>query len=59
MTTVERTAKSTLLRDLTGEHFVARYDGDRFTASVLANRLRYSAQHVTPGLLYRSARPPS
>ncbi|GHE83641.1 methylhydantoinase [Amycolatopsis deserti] len=48
---------TTLLRDLTDEQFLDRYDCDRFTASVLANRLRYSAQHVTTGLLHRAFSP--
>ncbi|WP_037355867.1 hydantoinase B/oxoprolinase family protein [Amycolatopsis orientalis] len=51
------TTTETLLRDLTDEQFLERYDCDRFTASVLANRLRYSAQHVTTGLLHRAFSP--
>ena len=47
----------TLLRDLTDEQFAERYDCDRFTASVLSNRLRYAAQHVTTGLLHRAFSP--
>lgn len=48
---------TTLLRDLTDEQFRARYDCDHFTASVLSNRLRYSVQHVTTGLLHRAFSP--
>jgi N-methylhydantoinase B len=51
------TTAETLLRDLTDEQFLERYDCDRFTATVLSNRLRYSAQHVTTGLLHRAFSP--
>jgi N-methylhydantoinase B len=34
------------LRDLSGDEFFRRYDCDRFTATVLANRFRYVAAHV-------------
>ncbi|MFT3660989.1 MAG: hydantoinase B/oxoprolinase family protein [Gordonia sp. (in: high G+C Gram-positive bacteria)] len=47
----------TLLRDLSDEEFAARYDTDRFTASVVSNRLRYSVQHVVTGLLHRAFSP--
>lgn len=46
-----------LLRDLSDEEFRKRYDCDRFTASVLSNRLRYSVQHVATGLLHRAFSP--
>ncbi|MDM3973560.1 hydantoinase B/oxoprolinase family protein [Mycobacterium marseillense] len=36
----------TLLRELTDDEFRARYDCDRFTASVLASRFRYIIEHV-------------
>ena len=45
------------LRDLTREEFEARYDTDRFTATILSNRLRYAVQHVSTGLLYRAFSP--
>jgi len=41
----------TLIRDLDGEAFAARYGGDRFTATVLANRYRYIVEHVCGQLL--------
>ncbi|GEM31255.1 methylhydantoinase [Nocardia neocaledoniensis NBRC 108232] len=47
----------TLLRDLSDDEFASRYDCDRFTAGVVANRLRYSVQHVTTGLLHRAFSP--
>lgn len=47
----------TLLRDLTDDQFRARYDCDRFTATVLSNRLSYSVQHVVTGLLHRAFSP--
>ncbi|MGE0068299.1 MAG: hydantoinase B/oxoprolinase family protein, partial [Solirubrobacterales bacterium] len=47
----------TLLRDLSEERFAAIYDCDRFTATVLSNRLRYSVQHVATGLLHRAFSP--
>ena len=56
MTTTEL-ATDALLRDLTDEQFRERYDCDRFTATVLSTRLRYSAQHVTTGLLHRAFSP--
>ena len=48
---------NTLLRDLSDEQFLARYDTDRFTATVLSNRLRFSVQHVVTGLLHRAFSP--
>ncbi|MCG3753921.1 hydantoinase B/oxoprolinase family protein [Amycolatopsis sp. Poz14] len=51
------TSPEILLRDLTDEQFLARYDCDRFTATVLSNRLRYSVQHVVTGLLHRAFSP--
>ncbi|MBC3191768.1 hydantoinase B/oxoprolinase family protein [Pseudonocardia sp. C8] len=54
MTTI---APEPLLRDLPDDVFAERYDCDRFTASVLSNRLRYAAQHVTTGLLHRAFSP--
>ncbi|MFF0492416.1 hydantoinase B/oxoprolinase family protein [Nocardia sp. NPDC004068] len=55
--TIPAPVTHTLLRDLTDEQFRQRYDTDRFTASVLANRLRYAVQHVTTGLLHRAFSP--
>jgi N-methylhydantoinase B len=36
----------TLLRDLSESDFAARYECDRFTATVLASRMRYSIEHM-------------
>jgi N-methylhydantoinase B len=47
----------TLLRDLTDDQFSGIYDTDRFTATVLSNRLRYSVLHVATGLLHRAFSP--
>ncbi len=45
------------LRDLSDRDFAARYGVDRFTATVLANRLRYVTQHMATGLLQRAFSP--
>lgn len=39
------------LRDLSDEDFRARYGADRFTASVLGNRMRYIVEHMSAGIL--------
>lgn len=52
-----RDAGDELLRDLTDERFAELYDCDRFTATVLSNRLRYAVQHVAAGLLARAFSP--
>jgi N-methylhydantoinase B len=39
------------LRDLTEAEFEERYRCDRFTATVLASRFRYTVQHMATGLL--------
>jgi N-methylhydantoinase B len=39
------------IRDLPDEDFAARYDSDRFTASVLGNRMRYIVEHMSTGIL--------
>ena len=39
------------LRDLDDEAFAARYDADRFTASVLGNRMRFIVEHMSTGIL--------
>jgi len=49
--------RPTLIRDLTNEQFEELYSTDRFTATVLANNLRYAVQHVATGLLYRAFSP--
>ena len=40
-----------LIRDLSTEEFASRYNADRFTATVLANRFRYIVEHVCGRLL--------
>ncbi|RZL84708.1 MAG: hydantoinase B/oxoprolinase family protein [Rhodococcus sp. (in: high G+C Gram-positive bacteria)] len=50
-------AFDTLLRDLSDDDFAERYGTDPFTATVLSNRLRFAAQHVATGLLYRAFSP--
>jgi N-methylhydantoinase B len=45
------TGQQTALRDLTDDEFEARYGGDRFTAGVLGNRMRYVVDHMCAGLL--------
>src|ERR1700712_434396 len=42
----ETLLREALLRELTDDAFLARYDCDRFTASVLASRFRYIIEHV-------------
>jgi N-methylhydantoinase B len=39
------------LRDLDDAAFLARYDADRYTASVLGNRMRYIVEHMSTGIL--------
>lgn len=39
------------LRDLAEAEFAARYGGDRFTMSVLANRMRFIVEHMCGNLL--------
>jgi N-methylhydantoinase B len=46
-----------MLRDLTDADFRARYGCDRFSATVLANRLRYAVQHMATGLRHRAFSP--
>jgi N-methylhydantoinase B len=41
----------TRLRDLSEAEFEERYHCDRFTATVLASRFRYTVQHMATGLL--------
>src|SRR5690606_24498474 len=43
--------EATALKDLDDAAFEARYASDRFTASVLSNRMRYIVQHMCTGLL--------
>lgn len=54
MTTTE---KSTALRELSDERFEDRYGADRFTAGVLANRMRFVIDHMCGGLLNNAFSP--
>jgi N-methylhydantoinase B len=45
------------LRDWTEDQFRAAYQCDRFTATVLGNRLRYTVEHMGTGLMYSSFSP--
>ena len=47
MTLIDHTSQTVALRDLGDDEFQARYDCDRFTASVLASRFRYIIEHVS------------
>jgi N-methylhydantoinase B len=49
--TIQQTEGRTLLKDMSDEEFTQRYDCDRFTATVLANRYRYVTEHMCTGLL--------
>ena len=49
---IERAGSSApRIRDLSTAEFHARYDCDRFTATVLANRYRYIVEHMCARLL--------
>lgn len=43
-----------LIRDLSEEEFEARYACDRYTATVLANRMRYIVEHMCTNLLHHA-----
>ncbi len=45
------------LRDWTADEFRNTYQCDRFTAMVLSNRLRYTVQHMSTGLVYSAFSP--
>ncbi len=45
------------LRDFTPEQFEATYHCDRFTAMVLSNRLRYTVDHMSTGLMFSAFSP--
>lgn len=51
MTTTIPAETETRIRDLDDEAFADRYGADRFTTSVLANRMRYVVEHMCSGLL--------
>lgn len=52
-----RTGQTPRLRDLSEKAFGERYQCDRFTATVLGNRLRYTVQHMSTGLMATSFSP--
>jgi N-methylhydantoinase B len=45
------------LRDMTDDEFAARYGCDRFTASVIRNRLHYAVEHMSTGFLREAFSP--
>jgi len=45
------------LRDMTEAQFEATYHCDRFTAMVLSNRLRYTVDHMSTGLMFSAFSP--
>ena len=45
------------LRDYTEEQFFQTYECDRFTAMVLSNRLRYTVDHMSTGLMFSAFSP--
>lgn len=51
------TAGPTRLRDMTEAEFEAAYQCDRFTAMVLSNRLRYTVDHMSTGLMFSAFSP--
>ena len=53
----ERQIPTTKLRDWTEEKFADAYQCDRFTATVLGNRLRYTVAHMSTGLMFSSFSP--
>lgn len=53
----ERQISTPKLRDWTEEKFADAYQCDRFTATVLGNRLRYTVAHMSTGLMFSSFSP--
>ena len=45
------------IRDLSDAEFVDRYGADRFTASVILNKLRYAVEHMSSGFLREAFSP--
>jgi N-methylhydantoinase B len=45
------------LRDMSDEEFTNRYHCDRFTASVITNRLHYAVEHMSTGFLREAFSP--
>lgn len=55
--TAAQHAPDVRLRDMGDEEFVARYGTDRFTASVITNRLHYVVEHMSTGFLREAFSP--
>ena len=51
------TGRSPRLRDWTESEFESTYHCDRFTAMVLSNRLRYTVDHMSTGLMFSAFSP--
>ena len=51
MTAVQTTGPGPRLKELTDAEFEARYNCDRFTATVLSNRFRYIVKHMCTHLV--------
>ena len=51
------TSPNTALRDLDDSEFQARYQSDRFTATVLTNRMRYILEHLSTRILTNAFSP--
>ncbi|NMO03240.1 hydantoinase B/oxoprolinase family protein [Gordonia sp. TBRC 11910] len=56
MTTTEQRPEARI-RDLHADEFADRYHTDRFTASVLLNRLRYVVEHMSTGFMREAFSP--
>ncbi|MGC4253093.1 MAG: hydantoinase B/oxoprolinase family protein [Sphingobium sp.] len=57
MSNTVRTENQPSIRDLTDAQFEARYACERFTASVLLNRLRYVVEHMSTGFMREAFSP--
>ena len=57
LTTQPPLPRETRLRDWSEDQFKATYQCDRFTATVLGNRLRHTLEHMGTGLMVSSFSP--
>ena len=55
--TTTQTAPRLRLREMTDDEFAQRYHADRFTASVITNRLHYVVEHMSTGFLREAFSP--
>ena len=55
--TNENGSQNVLLRDLMEDQFQQRYDCDRFTASIITNRLSYAVEHMSTGFMREAFSP--